>query len=214
MPYLPNLASAKIDMYEKSVDALTVEVDRCGRLGIPYLVTHLGSHLGEGRESGLARIGAAVNRALASTASGVMLLLENTAGTRNSMGSTFEDVLGILNEVRDGGRVGVCLDTAHAYAAGYDLHTESSVADAVRKFDAVIGLSRLKVVHLNDSAVGLGGGRDRHEHIGMGYIGEAGCRAILRNDNLSGLPFIMETPVDARRGCAGDLSKALELAGS
>jgi len=211
MPYLPNLSSPKKLIYNKSVKSLTAELDRCNTLAIPYIVTHLGSHLGEGADLGLERIVGAINTALSESQSDVMLLLENTAGTKNSMGSAFEDIKRILKGVENRKRVGLCLDTAHAYAAGYDLHSPRGVSETFSKFDSVLGLASLKVIHLNDSQVGLGSGRDRHEHIGLGYIGDAGFRAILKHPAIQNLPLIMETPVDERRDEGGNIRKVREL---
>jgi deoxyribonuclease-4 len=213
MPYLPNLSSPKKLLYNKSLKSLVAELDRCDTLGIPYVVTHLGSHLGKGADLGLEKLVRAINEALSLNKSSVMLLLENTAGTKNSMGSSFEDVKKILNRVEKKSRVGVCFDTAHAYAAGYDLRVPRAVNETITRFDSVLGLELLKVVHLNDSQVGLGSGRDRHEHIGMGYIGEEGFRALLRNQALKELPFILETPIDERRDDVGNIKKVRELSG-
>lgn len=213
MPYLPNLSSPKKLIYNKSVKSLTAELDRCATLGIPYIVTHLGSHLGKGSDLGLERIVGAINGALSANQSDVMLLLENTAGTKNSMGSTFEEIKRIIVRVESKERVAVCFDTAHAYAAGYDLHSARGVAETIGRFDSVLGLGLLRVIHLNDSQVGLGGGRDRHEHIGMGYIGEAGFKALFKHEAVQKLPFIMETPVDNRRDEAGNMRKVRELSG-
>ena len=211
MPYLPNLSCPKKLIYNKSVKSLIAELDRCASLGIHYVVTHLGSHLGKGQEIGLERIITAVNEALSSNKSNVMLLLENTAGTKNSMGSTFEAIKKILNGLEERNRVGVCFDTAHAFAAGYDLRTPESVNDTVRKFDSVLGLGLLRVIHLNDSKGELGSGRDRHEHIGMGYIGDEGFKAIFRHEAFRNLPFIMETPIDERRDDVGEMRIVREL---
>jgi len=211
MPYLPNLSSPKKLIYNKSVKSLSGELDRCGTLGIPYIVTHLGSHLGEGSDIGLEKIVAAINRALSENPNDVMLLLENTAGTKNSMGSSFEDIKRILDRVENRERVGVCFDTAHAYAAGYDLHSPRGVDDTLGKFNSVLGFSILKVVHLNDSQVGLGSGRDRHEHIGLGYIGEQGFRAFFKHEAVRNLPFIMETPIDERGDEKENMRKVREL---
>ena len=211
MPYLPNLSSPKKMIYNRSVRSLSAELNRCNVLGIQYLVTHLGSHMGEGQDLGLERITGAINSAVAENPNGVMLLLENTAGTKNSMGSSFDDLKKILKRVDDRGRVGICFDTAHAYAAGYDLHSPRGVEETLARFDAVLGFSILKVIHLNDSKGGLGSGRDRHEHIGMGYIGEKGFRAFLKHEIIRNLPLIMETPIDERRDELGNLRKVREL---
>jgi deoxyribonuclease-4 len=211
MPYLPNLSSPMKLIYNKSVKSLSAELDRCGTLGIPYIVTHLGSHLGKGSDIGLERIVGAVNQALSENQSDVMLLLENTAGTKNSMGSSFEDIKRILDHVENKKRVGICFDTAHAYAAGYDLHSPQGVNDTLKKFDSVLGFSSLKVFHLNDSQVGLGSGRDRHEHIGLGYIGEEGFKALFKHEAARERPFIMETPIDDRGDEKDNMRKVREL---
>jgi deoxyribonuclease-4 len=212
MPYLPNLASPKKVIYNRSVKSLSAELDRCGQLGIQYLVTHLGSHMGKGPDLGLERLTGAINQALGENGNEVVLLLENTAGQKNSMGSTFDDIKRILAGVDSRDRLGVCFDTAHAYAAGYDLHSSRGVEETLKRFDSALGLSLLKVIHLNDSKFGLGSGRDRHEHIGMGYIGEAGFKTLFRQEGVKALPFIMETPIDDRRDEAGNMRKARELA--
>lgn len=214
MPYLPNLASSKSDNYSKSLDTLISELQRCEQLKIPYLVTHLGSHLGDGYEIGLKNILKAIDHALSQVDNKVMLLLENTAGTKNSMGSTFEEIQAIIEGVaHHQERVGVCFDTAHGFAAGYDLRTEEAVQDTIIKLDEIIGLKMLKVIHANDSKGDLASHIDRHEHIGLGYIGEAGFKALLQHKSLRELPFIMETPIDDRRDDIGNIHKLRELAG-
>ena len=212
MPYLPNLSSPRKAIYNKSVKSLIAELDRCGVLGIPYVVTHLGSHLGKGADIGLGNLVAAINLALDQNKNDVILLLENTAGTKNSMGSTFEQIRRIIDGIEDKKRIGICLDTAHAFAAGYDIRTPDGVDQTLKKVESILGLERLKVIHLNDSKGELGCGRDRHEHIGLGYIGEEGFRALLRHARTRTLPFILETPIDDSRDAEGDLKKARSLA--
>ena len=211
MPYLPNLASPKDDVYKKSVTTLTSELERCRRLEIPHLVTHLGSHLGAGMQTGFTRLINAINQAFNDTEGGVTLLLENTAGTRNSMGSTLEDIQHIIKQLSHPERVGICFDTSHAFAAGYELRTEESVEEIVSKIDEIIGFEKLKLVHLNDSNGDLNSRIDRHEHIGRGKIGEEGFRNIL-GSKLGQLPMIMETPVDSRRNDVDNLRKVRDLA--
>ncbi len=211
MPYLANLASPRPKIYMLSKKTLKTELERCRILKIPYLVTHLGSHLGAGSEKGLKRVIQAINEAYDSTNSEVILLLENTAGMRNSIGSTFEEIKHIIDNLKSPDLVGVCFDTAHAYAAGYDLRTRRAVEDTIHRLDRIIGFERLKLVHLNDSRGGLGSHIDRHEHIGLGKIGEDGFRAILKS-RLSRLPLILETPIDERRSDLENLLKVLELA--
>lgn len=212
MPYLPNLSCPDEEMYAKSVSSLLSEVDRCVQLGIPYLVTHLGSHLGMGREIGLKRISNALNQATKHAKGDFQICLENMAGQNNSMGSKFEEVREIYDSVKQKERVGVCLDTCHAYAAGYDLHVEKAVEKTLAKFDEIIGFENLKVLHLNDSENGLGSGLDRHEHIGMGYIGTSGFKAILHHKAIQDLPGILETPVDDRRENGKNLEVVRRLA--
>ena len=215
MPYLPNPASPDDEIYDKSVAALTGELRRCDLLGIPYLVTHLGHHRGAGTEAGQERVVAAINRALTDAGEGdVMLLLENTAGEKNSVGSTFADLSRIMDGIDAVEKIGICFDTCHAFAAGYDLRTAEGIEVAFGEVDDLIGLRHLRVVHLNDSKGDLGGGLDRHEHVGLGSIGEEGFRHILRHPGVRSLPLICETPVDERRDDAGNIAKVRELAGA
>ncbi len=211
MPYLPNLASPKEDVYARSVDLLLTELERCQKLCIPYLVTHLGSHLGTGQEAGKRRIADALDMALCRTNGDVMLLLENTSGTKNSMGSSFEEVAAIIDAVGSD-RLGVCLDTCHLFAAGYELRTHQGLRSTLKQFDDAIGMERLMLVHLNDSRGPLGSRLDRHEHIGLGEIGDKGFRVILEDEYIRDLPMILETPVDDRRDDAGNLRAARALA--
>jgi len=212
MPYLPNLASPKDDVYAKSCETLTSELEKCSRLEIPYLVTHLGSHLGAGMRIGFGRIIKAIDKAFKVVDEGVMLLLENTAGTKNSMGGSFEDVQHIIERLSYPERVGICFDTSHAFAAGYDLRTQKSVEGIIGKFDETIGFEKLKLVHLNDSLGDLDSRIDRHEHIGLGKIGEEGFRSVLRS-RLGHMPLILETPKDARRSDRENLKKVKKLVG-
>ena len=210
-PYLLNLASPKDDVYTKSVEALKDELRRAAKLSVPYVVTHLGSHLGHGKSAGFKRIVQAINNSFSTVENNVTLLLENTAGTKNSMGSSFEDIEHIASKIQNRERVGVCFDTSHAFAAGYDLVSRGAVQHTLQRFDEVIGFQKLKLVHLNDSKGGLGSKLDRHEHIGMGKIGENGFRNILQS-RLGQLPLILETPIDRRRTDTENLEKVRELA--
>lgn len=211
MPYLPNLASPKSDIYDKSVAALTSELERCSLLGIPYLVTHLGHHLGDGIAGGRERVVRAINTALEVSDNSVMLLLENTAGEKNSVGSTFEHIRAIMDGINFQNRIGICFDTCHAFASGYELRTESGIGETITQFDNAIGIHNLKMIHLNDTKGDLGSRLDRHEHIGMGYLGEGAFRLILHHPVLSALPLICETPVDERRDDVGNIEKVREL---
>lgn len=212
MPYLPNLSCPEDEIYEKSVSTLVAEVERCVQLNIRYLVVHLGSHLGAGRQVGLERLGKALNQATKRAKGDFQICLENMAGQKNSMGSKFEELREILDVVKQQERVAICLDTCHTYAAGYDLHVEKAVEKTMAAFDASVGFENLKVVHLNDSENGLGSGLDRHEHIGMGYIGNSGFKAILHHKAIRDLPMILETPHDERRDLKGNLETVRRLA--
>jgi deoxyribonuclease-4 len=212
MPYLPNLAAPTGEVYDKSIAALTAELHRCGELQIPYLVTHLGSHRGSGEEEGLQQIVSAINTAFSEVENSVMLLLENTAHTKNSMGGTFEHIRRIIDQIEQKDRIGICFDTCHAFVAGYELRTEASLEKTLQHFDDVLGLKQLTLIHLNDAKAGLGSKLDRHEHIGLGYIGEEGFRVILHDKRIMKLPMILETPVDDRRGDVDNLQKVRELA--
>ncbi len=198
MPYLPNLASPKIDVYSRSVETLLNEVSRCIRLRIPFTVVHLGSHLGEGYRNGVRRIVDALNLASSLCKGRVKILLENTAGSPNSIGSRFEHIKDIIDGVRNSGDIGFCFDTCHGWAAGYDIKTVSGVNETVEEIDENIGVEKVYLIHLNDSVGGLGSHIDRHEHIGLGSIGVDGFKNFLKSC-LGERPLIMETPVDERR---------------
>lgn len=213
MPYLPNLASPKEELYGKSCGVLLRELGRCHALGIPYLVTHPGSHLGSGREGGIERIAGAIDSVLDSDSGNTCILVENTSGSKNSVGGDLEDIGDIIDSLSGEGkkRTGVCFDTCHAWAAGYNLSTPDGLEDTLEAFESSIGLKRLKVIHLNDAKGVIGGHLDRHEHIGLGEIGEAGMRNIVTEKRLASLPFICETPVNETRDDPGNLAKVREL---
>ena len=212
MPYLPNLASPRDEVHAKSVQALSLELMRCQTLSIPYLVTHLGSHLGEGRERGLERIMSAMDTALSQAKNDVVILIENSTGARNSMGSSFSEIASLLESRHARRRLGVCLDTCHLFAAGYDLRTSSALEKTLGQFQEYIDLERLMLIHLNDCKGPLGSHLDRHEHIGLGHIGESGFRAILSHPAVLRTPMILETPEDSRRDDRGNLDAARSLA--
>jgi deoxyribonuclease IV len=215
MPYLPNLASPLKPLAKKSRESLATEVGRCGQLGVDYMVAHIGSHMGKGSMTGVRMVVEACNEALdANPKSGTMVLIENMAGQKNSVGARFEELRMILDGVGKKDRIGVCLDTCHAFAAGFDLSSKAGVETTLRLFDETVGLDRMKVVHLNDSKAPLGSNLDRHEHIGMGFIGEKGFRAFLAHDGTNGLPLLMETPRDERRTDAEELSVVRRLIGA
>ncbi|NYT06373.1 MAG: deoxyribonuclease IV, partial [Methanomicrobiales archaeon] len=200
-------------VYKRSVEVMVREMGRCAALGIPHLITHLGSHLGEGVAAGRERLSDGIARALAAGPEGVVILLENTAGTKNSMGGTFPEIRDVMDAIDAPGRIGICLDTCHAYAAGYDLASPEAVAATLDAFETAIGFAHLFCVHCNDCKGPLGGALDRHEHIGLGSIGDAGFAALLSRPEIRRLPLICETPVDARRNDAENIRHIRWLAG-
>ena len=211
MPYLPNLSSPEISVYEKSIHTMIREVERCDKLGIPYLVTHLGSHKGTGEDKGIQRLVGALTE-VAKTNKDVTILLENTAGQKNSVGSDFTQLAEIFFGLKPASSFGICIDTCHAFAAGYDLRNEKNVKDVFEKFDSEIGLKHIKIIHLNDSKGELGCHLDRHEHIGLGHIGEAGLSQVVKLANKNKIPIILETPIDERRTDFENIRKAKDLA--
>ncbi len=198
MPYLPNLATPKNDAFEKSVNTLISEVERCAQLGIPYLVTHLGSHLGTGEEAGIKKLVEGLTKA-GQTKNDVMILLENTAGQKNSVGSDFKQLGEIFKQLKPGKKFGVCLDTCHAFVAGYDLRTADKVKETFKEFDKHVGIENLKILHLNDARGEIGCNLDRHYHLGLGGIGEEGITSVVKFANKKKIPIILETPIDDDR---------------
>jgi deoxyribonuclease-4 len=198
MPYLPNLATPKDDAFEKSVNTLIKEVERCAQLGIPYLVTHLGSHLGTGEEAGIKKLVDGLTKA-GQTKNDVMILLENTAGQKNSVGSDFKQLGEIFKQLKPGKKFGVCIDTCHAFVAGYDLRTAEKVKKTFKEFDKHVGIENLKILHLNDARGELGCNLDRHYHLGLGGIGEEGIKSVVKFANKKKIPIILETPIDDDR---------------
>ncbi|MDC1136408.1 deoxyribonuclease IV [Nitrosopumilus sp.] len=198
MPYLPNLATPKDDAFEKSVNTLISEVERCAQLGIPYLVTHLGSHLGTGEEAGIKKLVEGLTKA-GKTKNDVMILLENTAGQKNSVGSDFKQLGEIFKQLKPEKKFGVCLDTCHAFVAGYDLRTADKVKETFKQFNKHVGIENLKILHLNDARGEIGCNLDRHYHLGLGGIGEEGITSVVKFANKKKIPIILETPIDDDR---------------
>ncbi len=212
MPYLPNLATPVKALMKMSRSSLREEVKRCDSLGIEYLVAHIGSHMGKGTMVGVRNVAEACNEALEESTGKTVLLLENMAGQKNCVGARFEELKQILDLVKKRKRVGVCLDTCHLLAAGFDMTSREAVERTMSLFDELVGLEAIKVVHLNDSKGPLGGALDRHEHIGLGQIGREGFRAFLHYDSVTDRPLLMETPVDDRRRDAQNLQTVKRLA--
>ena len=211
MPYLPNLSTPEDEGYEKSIKSMIEEVKRCDKLGIPYLVTHLGSHKGSGEENGIKRLTNALNE-VAKTKADVMILLENTAGQKNSVGSDFKQLAEIFSKCKPAKKFGICLDTCHAFVAGYDLRTKDVVKKTMKEFDVAIGLNNLKILHLNDSKGELNSNLDRHNHIGLGEIGKEGLSEVVKTMNKNNIPIVLETPIDDIRDDFENIRKAKSLA--
>lgn len=205
MPYLPNLSGPPGEFYDKSALTLAEEMQRCNALGIQNLVIHLGSHRGAGQGQGITQLVKAIDDAVASadkldSQNSVNILLENNAGQKNAIGANFEELRAILDKITSKRHVGVCLDTCHLFASGYDVRSASGVKSTLEKFDKIVGLRELRAIHLNDSKGELNSNLDRHQHIGLGHIGPAGISAFVRQSATRTLPFIMETPIDDERG--------------
>ena len=191
MPYLPNLSSSDKEIRIKSITSLNVNISLAEQLGIDYLVLHLGSHMGHGIEKGRENLVEAVIEAAGHTKK-CMLLLENSAGQKNSIGSKMDELTAIYDKI-DGKRVGLCLDTCHVYAAGYDIAKEQVLDEMDKELD----LNLVKVIHLNDAKHELGSGLDRHTNIGSGYINK-GFATFLKHDKITGKPLILETPYNPK----------------
>ncbi len=195
-PYLINLASPDDFIWEKSIALLAWTLRRAALLGARYVVFHTGSHRGSGIEAGIARLAQAIARILPETPPEVMLLLENDVGAGSSLGYSFEQLSAVLNLLPEfAGRLGVCLDTAHLWGAGQDISSAASTQQLLQCFDEIIGLSRLKVIHLNDTQMALGSHRDVHARLGEGIIGEEGLRALLGDLRLEHVVILLETPI-------------------
>lgn len=199
--YLVNMAAPDPDIYLKSTNSVLEALRRAGVLGAQYIVTHIGSHKGAGFEQGLELVRRSLSAALGQAENDVVVLLENSAGAGGSLGTTFENLQAILSSLPEyGERLGICLDTAHTYAAGYDLSSAEAVDQTLLAFDSTVGLNRLKAMHLNDTPSALGSHRDRHANTGAGNIGEPAFRALINHPALENIPGIIETPRSGGKG--------------
>lgn len=205
--YLVNLCTPKDDLRERSVGSLQAEVEAADRLGIEYVNVHLGAHTGAGVEDGLANAVNALDEL--DVPDGVTVLVESDAGSGTKLGDQFEHLGTVLD--RSEQDLGVCLDTAHLFAAGYDLSTPDAVDDTVSTFTEEVGIENLACIHLNDSKHACGTNKDEHAHLGEGEIGENGMAAVLNHPELRDLPFILETPTEDGRGFAWNVERAREL---
>lgn len=194
--YLINIGSPNEAIREKSTDSLSFELNRCQLLNIPYLVLHPGASLTGTIEESLEHIARGLNYVLKENPGNTMILLENTAGQGSAVGTNLEQLSTIYNKIIDKERVGFCFDTCHAFAAGYDFTKEKNYEDFWKKFDNILGIEKLKAIHINDSKKECGSKKDRHEHIGKGKIGLEAFRLLFNDKRFFGIPKIIETPKD------------------
>lgn len=193
--YLINPASPEGRKHHLSKEALIHELNRSASLDIPYVVLHPGAHMGTGEKSACAKIAETINEIFSRVPpSRTKLLLETTAGQGSNVGYTFEQLALMIGDIKDKDRVGICFDTCHAFAAGYDIRTPETYEKTMKSLDKIIGLTNLYLIHLNDSKMGLGSRKDRHEHIGKGMIGLAAFAQIMNDKRLEHIPKILETP--------------------
>jgi len=193
--YLINLASPNDDLYEKSINSFKMDLERADRLGATFLVTHLGSSIDRGVEYGIERVSKVLNLVLSNwTFGNVMILLENTAGSGSTVGSDLGQIGEIIAAVKNNLSLGLCFDTCHGFASGYDFRDPESLDDLIEEIDGLIGLDKLRLFHLNDSKGDLGSRIDRHEHIGKGKIGLKGFEILINHPSLRETPIILETP--------------------
>jgi deoxyribonuclease-4 len=194
MPYLPNPASPDKAKLAKSVESLKEELGRAAMLSAKFVVVHAGKAMGADVRSACKVLSASINESLDAVRNDVSLLVENTAGQGTEIGTSVEELADILSRVKQKRRVGICLDTAHAFAAGVDFRRKDVLEAFLEKFDALIGLEYLKLIHLNDSKAACASRVDRHWHVGKGEIGATGMKLLLKDARLEKLPAIMETP--------------------
>lgn len=211
--YLINLASPVPRLYKGSIHAYIEDIRQAGRLGADYIVTHMGSHKDTSEEEGIARLIDALNKILDETSdSQVGILLENTSGSGSWLGYKFEHHKRIISGLKNKSRVGVCLDTAHAYLAGYNLSTQEGFSSMISEIERLVGLKMVKLIHLNDAYGELASHYDRHDHIGKGSIGLEGMRRIINHPKLNKIPMILETPKDSPESDSMNLKLVRKLA--
>jgi len=194
LPYLPNIASSRSKFYKRSIRSITTDLQRAEDLGADYLIIHIGHRMESSEDQAIEAVSQGIDQAFEKVKNAVLLLLENTAGQGTEVGYTFDQIKKIIDRVSDHERMGVCLDTAHSFEAGYDLSNKDGIERTLEAFDQTLGLRRLRLLHLNDSKTPLGSRKDRHWHIGEGHIGREGFRCLVNHPLLSHLPGIMETP--------------------
>jgi deoxyribonuclease IV len=211
--YLINLAAVDPDVLDKSLTALTDELERCDLLGVPGLVLHPGAHMGAGVEAGIERVARSLDQVFAKLPNlRARVLLENTAGQGTTLGADFAELGAIVAAVDAPERLGVCLDSCHAFVAGYDLRDEAGYEATLAALDGAVGLERLSVVHLNDAKQPLGSHKDRHANILQGEIGREFFALVVHDARFAELPVVLETPLgDDKRGHARDLETLRKL---
>ena len=209
-PYYINLASEDKNIRSSSIDIIKEELSRGGVIGAAFVMTHIGSSKQMGSRKAIGRVVEGLKLVLEKSDFKTKLLLENSAGQGMTIGNTFGELYEILERVGNP-ELGVCLDTAHLLAAGYDIRTKIALAEVIKEFSSIIGLNRLKLLHGNDSKVRLGEKKDRHEHIGEGFIGLTGFRGIVNNPDLQGVDLIVETPLERIEDDIRNLNKLKEL---
>lgn len=208
--YLVNLATPKDDLFEKSLNCLQSELDAAETLGVEYVVFHPGAHTGSGRENGIQRIAEGIDEL--DIPENVTLLLENTAGKGTTLGRSMGELRQMIQQAdTPDEKIGVCIDTCHAHAAGYELREDEGFNDFIQEIKEDLGLEMVKVVHLNDSKDEKGSEKDNHQHIGEGNIGEEGFQNVVNAEEFENLPMILETPTSDGKSYEENLQKILEL---
>lgn len=208
--YLVNLATPKDDLFEKSLNCLQSELEAAEKLGVEYVVFHPGAHTGSGRENGVERIAEGIDEL--DIPESVTLLLENTAGKGTTLGKSMGELREMINKAEtDEENIGVCIDTCHAHAAGYNLSDEEGFQDFLQEIEEDLGLEKIKVLHLNDSKDERGSEKDNHEHIGEGNIGLEGFSNVVNSEKLKDKPMVLETPVGDDKGYEENISEIRSL---
>jgi deoxyribonuclease-4 len=205
--YLVNLCTPKEGLRERSLASMQEEVDTADRLGIPYVNVHLGAHTGAGVEGGLENAVSVLDDI--DVPNDVTIVVESDAGSGTKLGGQFWHLGQVCDESRHD--LEVCVDTAHAWAAGYDLSTPEGIEETVEEFDSEVGLDRLACFHLNDSKHGCGTNKDEHAHVGLGEIGEEGMRAAVNHPELQDVPFVLETPTEDGKSFTWNVERVKEL---
>ncbi len=194
--YLINLCAPDPDKRIQSIEGIKSEIERCAKYGIRYVVSHMGSHVGQGEEAGLAGVAESTRQVLAETPESVTICMETTAGQGTALMAKFEQLATILDKLNGNNRLAICLDTCHVFVAGYDIRTSETFLKTFEEFDRIIGFERLSIIHCNDSRKGLGSKVDRHANIGQGEIGPEAFRLLVNDKRFDSIPILIETPAE------------------